>query len=101
MHKDLKKMISAKETWLRALYMILFIIIFTVARFIVWIVIAIQFLMTLFTGKLHYKTLDFSSRLNAYIYQMLEFLTYNSETKPYPFSAWPGDNKQETSSKKP
>jgi len=90
-HEELKKNLSSKEKWLRALYMLLFIVIFTVARFIVWIVIAVQFLMTLFTNKLHKKTLDFSAHLNTYIYQILNFLTYNSEIKPYPFTAWPGE----------
>ena len=93
MNKDLKAMVSSKDKWLRALYMLLFIVIFTVARFMVWIVIAIQFIITLFTNNLHKKTLDFSEHLNTYIYQILMFLTYNSETKPYPFSSWPGEKK--------
>lgn len=94
MNKDLKAMVSSKEKWLRALYMLLFLVIFTIAKCIVWIVIAIQFLMTLFTNNVHKKTLDFSEHLNTYIHQTLSFLTYNSETKPYPFSPWPGEKKQ-------
>lgn len=93
MNKDLKAMVSSKEKWLRALYMLLFLVIFTIAKCIVWIVIAIQFLMTLFTNNVHKKTLDFSEHLNTYIHQTLSFLTYNSETKPYPFSPWPGEKK--------
>ena len=94
MNKDLKAMVSSKDKWVRALYMVLFLLIFTVAKFIVWIVIAIQFLMTLFTNNAHKKTLDFSEHLNTYIHQILSFLTYNSEIKPYPFSPWPGEKKQ-------
>jgi len=94
MNKDLKAMVSSKEKWMRALYMVLFLIIFTIAKCIVWIVIAIQFIMTLFTNNVHKKTLDFSEHLNTYIHQTLSFLTYNSETKPYPFSSWPGEKKQ-------
>lgn len=93
MNKDLKAMVSSKDKWLRALYMVLFLLIFTVAKFIVWIVIAVQFLMTLFTNNVHKKTLDFSEHLNAYIHQILSYLTYNNETKPYPFSPWPGEKK--------
>lgn len=94
MNKDLKAMVSSKDKWLRALYMLLFIVIFTVARCIVWIIVAVQFLMTLFTNNLHKKTLEFSEHLNTYIHQLLSFLTYNSETKPYPFTSWPSEKKQ-------
>ena len=89
MNEDFKKMLSAKDKWIRAIYMLLFLVIFMIARFIVYVVIAVQFLMTLFTNNLHKKTLDFSEHLNTYIRQILMFLTYNSEDKPYPFSAWP------------
>jgi len=91
MNEDFKKMLSSKDKWVRALYMLLFLIIFMIARCIVYVIIAIQFLMTLFTNKAHHKTLDFSEHLNTYIRQILMFLTYNSDEKPYPFGQWPGE----------
>jgi len=43
----------------------------------------------LFSRDTNERLLDFSSDLSVYIYQILQFLTFNSEAKPYPFAVWP------------
>lgn len=94
MNKELKAKLLAKNKWIRFLLMVLFIIIMIVVKFIVWFIVAFQFIATLFTNEPNKQLLEFSKNLCTYFYQVLLFLTYNSEIRPFPFSSWPSDKKQ-------
>ncbi|MBU0744553.1 MAG: DUF4389 domain-containing protein, partial [Gammaproteobacteria bacterium] len=48
-----------------------------------------QFVVTLIYDQPNNKLLDFSKHLNAYLLQIVNFLTFNSESKPFPFSNFP------------
>ncbi len=79
-----------KATWLRGIFMLIFFAI--VYYFIILLIAAIalfQFGSVLFTGKLNVWLLDFGRSLSTYSQQIVSFLTYNSEQKPFPFSNWP------------
>lgn len=91
MKEELKKEFLAKSKWLRLLFMIIYAIIFYVLMHIaIGLIALIQFLITLFTGKANKDILAFSKSLNAYLYQIMQFLTYNAEAKPFPFGeSWP------------
>lgn len=56
----------------------------------------VQFLFSLFTGKANSALLELGSSLSKFIYQALEFLTYNTEEKPFPFADWPQADKQKS-----
>lgn len=90
MDKELKKNIRERKTWLRGLYMLLFLIFYSVAKVIIFAVIAFQFVLTLLTGKTNGKLVKLGQSLSTYIYQILTFLTFNSDSHPYPFGVWPG-----------
>jgi len=89
MSNDIKKNIKERKTWLRGLYMILFLIFYSVAKVIIFAVIAFQFVLSLLTGKTNEKLVNLGQSLSTYLYQVLMFLTFNSEQHPYPFSDWP------------
>ena len=89
MNDELKQNIKERKTWLRGLYMLLFLIFYSVAKVTVFAVIAFQFVLSLFTGKTNEKLIVLGQSLSTYIYQILTFLTFNSEEHPYPFSDWP------------
>lgn len=86
---DLKTNILCVEHWLRCLFMILFSVIASVASYVIFVLVVIQFLFTLITGKPEQRLRFFGNSLTQYITQILQFLTYNSEQKPFPFSDWP------------
>ncbi len=90
MNTSVKNNIARGETWVRALYMVVFAIICYVAAFVLAAVVVLQFLLTLFTGKANPRLLSFGEGLSGYVYQMLRFLTYNTEDKAFPFGPWPG-----------
>jgi hypothetical protein len=90
MDEDLKQNLTASETWLRGLFILLFAFLLVVARIVTGAVVVIQFLFTVFTGQTNENLRDFGASLASYVYQALLFVTYNSDTKPFPFAPWPG-----------
>ena len=87
--EEVKEHIKDGSVWLRLLYMILFAIIYCVAEAVLTAVVVFQFLWVLFTGGRNEKLLALGGQLSTFIYQVLRFLTYNSDVKPYPFDEWP------------
>jgi hypothetical protein len=81
------------DHWLRFVFMVLFAIILGVAGYVISILVIIQFIWALVTGEGNDNLRAFGSSLSQYIYQMLRFLTYNTEEKPFPFADWPESEK--------
>ncbi|WP_438952440.1 DUF4389 domain-containing protein [Porticoccus sp.] len=77
------------DTWIRLLYMILFVILLVVARFVVLAIAILQFLVVLVTGEDNRNLRRLGRGTGQWICQAVLFLTYNSEEKPYPFADWP------------
>lgn len=94
MDPELKENLRRRQTWLRGLYMLLFIVIFHVAEVVVGAVVLLQFLFTLFTGNTNPRLLQFGQNLSEYVYQILGFVTFNTEDMPFPFSDWPETGKR-------
>ena len=83
--------INSKGIWQRGLYMLLFAFLISIARFVAFAVIILQFLFVLFSGATNTRLLSFGKSLSTYTYQVMLFLTFNSEQHPYPMSEWPGN----------
>lgn len=86
----LKSHLTQRTTWLRALYMVLFALIYSVVELVILAVVLLQFAFVLFSGRSNQRLLRFGQTLSTYVYQILVFVTYNTEDKPFPFSPWPG-----------
>lgn len=91
MDTEIKQKITAKNKWIRLLFMILFFIIRCVVWWIVVLIVIFQFFWNLFVDLPNDRLLSFSKHLNTYYYQILNFLTYNTEVKPFPIGEWPSD----------
>jgi hypothetical protein len=89
MSSDLKENVSNTNTWGRALFMILFGIIYSVAEVVLVAVIVIQFFFVLFTTEKNDRLLVFGKELSTFIYQVFLYQTFNTEEKPFPFADWP------------
>ena len=76
------------STWKRIFFMLVFAAIGALVRMILWAVIILQVASTLLTGKANPNVLSFGRSLAIYTYHILLFLTFNTETLPFPFSAW-------------
>ncbi|MCI0506232.1 MAG: DUF4389 domain-containing protein [Gammaproteobacteria bacterium] len=95
MSSEIKQHLKAHDTWMRGLYIVIFTIIYSIAEVVLAAVLFFQFLTTLFTGNKNERLLEFGNNLSNFIYQILKYLTYNSDIKPFPFDEWPGSSKKE------
>lgn len=86
---ELKRNLSSSTQWLRLLFMVLFAVLLTITSGVIFIVIALQFLFAIISGNLNDNLRRFGDQLSSYIYQILQFLSYNTEEKPFPFDEWP------------
>lgn len=89
MEPELKERLKAKAVWMRGLYIILFAVILGVTKVVLWAVVVLQFLLTLLTGESNTQLRTFGMSLAAYIYQIVVYITLNSEERPFPFGPWP------------
>lgn len=89
MDEDLRHNLTATDTWVRGLFMLLFMIIYGFAKGIWYLIVLFQFVHTLLTGKPSGPLLDFSENLCAYLYEILLYVSFNSHERPYPFAPWP------------
>jgi len=81
--------IKSRSTWMRLLFMILFLALWSISRILVLAVVVLQFFWVLFTGETNQRLLAFGGSLATYSYQIIAFLTYNTEAQPFPFTDWP------------
>lgn len=86
---DMKQNLKSSDTWTRVLYMLLFVILYSLAEVVLTAVIVFQLLLILFTAKKNARLLKLGQSLSTYIYQVLSFLSFNSDYHPYPMGAWP------------
>lgn len=90
MAETLKDKLSVKEKWIKLIFIVIYaLVIYWIAFALVWIITAFQFLYTLFTGKANKTLQPFSKSLSEYIKQIVSFLMYDTEEKPFPFTPWP------------
>ncbi|MBO0334081.1 DUF4389 domain-containing protein [Sneathiella sp. CAU 1612] len=89
MTDDVKKHVKSKTTWTRLIYLILYAIIFRVASIVLFAITIIQFLKALLTGSPFERVQSFGGALAEYNKQLVAFLSYQSDEKPFPVGPWP------------
>jgi hypothetical protein len=92
MDKELKTRLCAKARWHRFLYMLFFAIALFIATWCLLIIGAIaliQFIFSMLVGKPNKQLLSFSESFSQYIYQIINYITFVSDEKPFPYGAWP------------
>ena len=77
------------KTWLRILFIILFVVLQYLARIVAATVIVLQTFFVLFTGERNKPIAEFAASLALYIYQLVQYICYLNGDKPFPFQAWP------------
>lgn len=89
MTDDVKKHVKSKSTWTRLIYLILYAVIFRVASIVLFAITIIQFLKALLTGSPFERIQSFGGALAEYNKQLVAFLSYQSDEKPFPVGPWP------------
>ena len=86
---DNKGTLSNSNTWVRLVYMFVFTLLLMAARLVITLVVLVQFLLVLVTGSDNENLRNLGQGLGKWVYQTVMFLTFNTDSKPFPFDEWP------------
>ena len=81
--------ILSAAQWLRILFMAMFAVVSWALGIVLTVLIVLQALFSLVTGKDNENLRELGGALSKYFYQILLFLTYKSDNKPFPFAPFP------------
>ncbi len=81
------------DVWIRGLFILVFGVIFYVLYVVIWLLVIFQFITKVITGNLNEHLSGFSGGLTSYAFQILRYITFQSEERPFPFSPWPSAEK--------
>ena len=88
--EETKQHLLEKGTWSRGLFMLLFIVINSFVRLGIELIALVQFVIVLFSTTPNSKLVELGQSLSTFSYQIMLFVTYNTEARPYPFDeVWP------------
>ena len=80
-------------TWqsrlIRGLVVLLFLVISRIASALLVLVAVFQFFSTLICKRANGRLKSFGACLGGYLKQIADFVSYNVDRKPWPFSGWP------------
>lgn len=94
--RPIRPNLTSKATWLRLVFIVLFAIVYGIVELVLTAVVVIQFLFTLLTGAPNERLRELGQSLARYVYQIIRFLTYNTELRPFPIDLdWPDGRQNE------
>ena len=96
MSGGIKENVTRRSIWLRLVFMIVLSVAFSVAEIVTFAVVAFQFLSSLFTGQPNDRLTRFGRNLARYLQQIIVYLTFATEEKPFPFTPWPDERHEKT-----
>ena len=98
--KEVKEHAKNVDTWVRGLFILIFGVIFYFLYGIIWLLVVFQFITKVVTGDLNKNLESFSASLTEYAMQILMYITYQSEHRPFPFNPWPSSAAKAKTTKK-
>lgn len=84
-----KDNVKNPDVWLRGLFILIFGVILYFAIVLVWLLVIFQFVSKLLTGDVNRQLADFGAGLVRYVPQVLSYVTFQADERPFPFSPWP------------
>ncbi|MDD5214309.1 MAG: DUF4389 domain-containing protein [Methylococcales bacterium] len=88
MEEQINERLSQVQIWKRIFLMLLFSVILTIVRWLMWAVILLQLFFVLVSGEKNRNILSFGRGLAVYDYHLLLYLTFATDALPFPFSPW-------------
>jgi len=93
--EEWKENLVKQGKWIRLLWMIgFFSFLYVISLTVVGIVVLIQFLFVLFTDKSSLNVTKVSQGFRDYMVQILDYINYHSNEKPFPFSDFPSSKEK-------
>lgn len=88
MQEQINENLKRISTWKRIIFMLIYAVIDSMVKLLLWLVVLLQVGSVLITGTTNPNILGFGRSLSTYHYHILLFLTFNTEQLPFPFSDW-------------
>ncbi|WP_334129928.1 DUF4389 domain-containing protein [Sneathiella sp.] len=89
MTDDIGTNVKSNATWTRLIYLILYGIIYWFANFVLFAIAIVQFIKTLLSGSPFEQLQAFGSSFAEYNRQLVAYMSYHSDFKPFPVGPWP------------
>ena len=80
---------QSKAGWKRVLYTILYLIIGRFISMFLFLIAVCQFIYSWLIGEPNDKLLHFTSGLAEYSKQLVSYIGFNSDERPWPVGEWP------------
>ena len=91
MKEEMRENLIDEGIWMRGVFMILFLIAYNIVEFLILLVALFQFVAVLFTGRVNETVLRLGNNLCYFALEAFQYLTFNSNLRPFPFSPWPDE----------
>jgi hypothetical protein len=80
---------TARDVWMRGLFMLIFMIGFAVGQSLLNLVAIVQFVWLLIAREPNQLLARFGQSLSLWLAEIGRFITCSSDEKPFPWRAWP------------
>ncbi len=93
--RPVEENLKSRSTWLRLVFMLVYYALLTLASMVGTAVVVLGFLWVLFTGEVNQSLAQAGRGIASYVYEIIRYLTYNTDDKPFPFGAeWPSADRE-------
>lgn len=92
---EVKRNLLSLDQWLRMLLMVGYLVVAWILSIVLVVIMVAQTLVVLITGELNANLQRFGAISTAYLYQIVIYLVYGTDDKPFPFSPFPGGDMDE------
>lgn len=90
---DIVDNLKEPSAWIRIVFMLAFaVVLYLIIAPVILVLMITQALFSVITGETNRNLNYLGEVLSKYVYQILEFITYGTETKPFPFSDFPNSD---------
>ena len=88
--------LKSRSTWLRLLFMAIFGLIISLTGMVGTVIVVLGFFWVLFTGEVNPELRQIGQAIASYMYEIVRYLTFNTDDKPFPFGGrWPAPDTEE------
>jgi len=91
MKEEMRENLIDEGIWMRGVFMVLFLIAYNIVEFLILLAALFQFVAVLFTGRVNNTVLRLGNNLSLFALETFQYLTFNSNLRPFPFSPWPDE----------
>ena len=91
MKEEMRENLIDEGIWMRGVFMVLFLIAYNIVEFLILLVALFQFVAVLLTGRVNQTVLRLGNNLSFFALETFQYLTFNSNLRPFPFSPWPDE----------